>query len=62
VLAGKKPVKVYLSDQQNLLADELCKRLGMDKSEVLRHSFLVYAKDLSLLSSFVHGRLATKSL
>ena len=54
---ARKVVKVYLTPEQKLLLNTICKGLGMNESEVLRHAFMEYAKSLSLVTEKLHGRL-----
>jgi len=54
---ARKIVKVYLTPEQKKLLERICHSLGMDESEVLRHSFMQYAQALSLVTEKVHGRL-----
>ncbi|MBA7581591.1 hypothetical protein ES708_23497 [subsurface metagenome] len=55
-MSVKKGVDVYLSSQQIRILEILCRCLGMDKSAVLRLSFLQYAKDVHLISEAMHGQ------
>jgi len=54
---ARKIVKVYLTPEQKKVLETICRRLGMDESEVLRVAFMDYAKSLSLVTEQVHGRL-----
>jgi len=53
----RKVVKVYLSPKQKKVLEKICKRLGMDESEVLRQAFMEYAKAINLISEAVHGNV-----
>ncbi len=53
----RKVVKVYLTPEQKKILERICHSLGMDESEVLRHSFMEFATSLSLVTERVHGRI-----
>lgn len=53
----KEPTKVYLSSKQEKIADRIGEQLGMERSEVLRLSLMIFANHLTLLSDAVHGKL-----
>lgn len=48
-MVRKKPVKVYLSDQQRALADRIGRLLGEDRSGVMRVALLSYAKEIGAM-------------
>jgi hypothetical protein len=56
-LMPRKVVKVYLTPQQKRILEKICYSLGMDESEVLRTAFMEYAKELSLVTEKVHGKI-----
>jgi hypothetical protein len=53
---ARKIVKVYLTPQQKNILEKVCYSLGMGESDVLRYSFLEFAKSISLITENVHGR------
>jgi len=53
----RKVVRVYLTPQQKRILEKICYSLGMDESEVLRIAFMEYAKELSLVTEKVHGKI-----
>ncbi|PMB75584.1 MAG: hypothetical protein C0193_00525 [Candidatus Bathyarchaeota archaeon] len=52
----RKAFKVYLSKEQELILERICRNLGLKESEVLRYAFMEYAEKLNLISERVHGR------
>jgi len=54
---ARKVVKVYLKPEQKRLLERICKSLGMDESEALRHIFMEYAKDVSLITEKLHEEI-----
>jgi hypothetical protein len=52
----RKAFKVYLSKEQELVLERICRTLGLKESEVLRYAFMEYAEKLNLISEKVHGR------
>lgn len=53
----KKFVKVYLSQTQIRILKKICEKLGIQESELLRQTFMEYAKSVSLVTEAVHGRI-----
>lgn len=53
----RKIVKVYLTPEQKKLLERICHSLGMDESEVLRYTFMEFARSVSLITERVHGRI-----
>lgn len=43
----KEPMKVYLSERQYQLLDEVCAFLGLERSEAMRHILLSYVEALT---------------
>jgi len=54
---ARKVVKVYLTSEQKRLLERICQSLGMDESEALRHIFMEYAKDVSLITEKLHEKI-----
>ena len=54
---ARRLVKVYLTNEQKQILEQICGKLGMDKSEVLRKAFLDYAEKLNLVTEKVHGKI-----
>jgi len=57
VLPRKHIVRVVLSPQHKEMLDNICSKLGQSESETLRVAFLEYAKDISLITEKVHGKI-----
>jgi hypothetical protein len=53
----RKIVKAYISPEQKKILEYMCRTLGMNESEALRHAFLEYARSISLVTDKVHGKL-----
>jgi len=54
----KKPiVRVVLSREQREVLDRIAARLGQSESETMRMAFMEYAKELSLVTEKVHGKI-----
>jgi hypothetical protein len=54
----KKPiVRVVLSREQREVLDRIAARLGQSESETMRTAFMEYAKELSLITEKVHGKI-----
>jgi hypothetical protein len=54
----KKPiVRVVLSREQREVLDRIAARLGQSESETMRTAFMEYAKELSLITERVHGKI-----
>jgi hypothetical protein len=54
----KKPiVRVVLSREQREVLDRIAARLGQSESETMRTAFMEYAKELSLVTEKVHGKI-----
>jgi len=51
----RKVVRVYLTPQQRRILEEICERLGMHESDVLRTAFMFFAEKLGLLKQKVLG-------
>ena len=48
-MTRKKPVKVYLSEDQIEMVDRVGGLLGEDRSSTLRVAFLAYAKEIGAM-------------
>ena len=57
MLPRKHIVRVVLSPQHKEMLDNICSKLGQSESETLRVAFLEYAKDISLITEKVHGKI-----
>jgi hypothetical protein len=53
---ARKAFKVYLSKEQELILERICRALGLKESEVLRYAFMEYAEKLNLISGRVNER------
>jgi hypothetical protein len=53
----RKIVKVYLTPEQKKLVERICHNLGVDESELLRYTFMEFAKSVGLITETVRGRI-----
>jgi len=56
-LPRKHIVKVVLSKEQKEILEKIAKKLGISESETMRMAFMEYAKELSLITEKVHGKI-----
>jgi hypothetical protein len=53
----RKVVKVYLTPEQKRLVERICHNLGMDESELLRYTFMEFARSVGIVTEKVLGRI-----
>jgi hypothetical protein len=53
----RKIVKVYLTPEQKKLVERICHNLGMDESELLRYTFMEFARSVGIVAEKILGRI-----